>query len=119
MDDGVVKTRPLRPLEAIRAFGTMLGGSVVLAACSAGSVASVVRGLASLRRPSPLAGLEGWGTFSLLPVNPRRTRLISRGAIQPGLAAAAYGVLLEIPHFLMERRMLLGIKHRAERSHAL
>jgi hypothetical protein len=239
MDGGVVKTRPLRPLEALRAFGTMLGGSVALAAWSAGSVVAVVRALASLRRPSPLAllgtastalyafairrwhlqwgaepedengelpgdellakngmritravtinapvedvwpwlaqigqdrggfysyewlenlagckmknatsihpewqhrelgetvhlhpagglrvttfepgralGLEGWGTFSLLP-NAERTRLISRGAIQPGFAAATYGVLLEIPHFLMERRMLLGIKERAERS---
>jgi hypothetical protein len=30
----------------------------------------------------------------------------------------AYGVLMEIPHFLMERRMLLGIKERAEASRA-
>jgi hypothetical protein len=243
MEGSVVKTRPLRPLEAVRAFGTMLGGSVALAVCSAGSVIAVVRAFASLRRPSPLAllgtastglytfvirrwhlrwgaepedenrelpgdqllpkdgkritravtieapveevwpwvaqlgqdrggfysyewlenlagcemknadrihpewqhrelgetvrlhpagglrvavfepgralGLEGWGTFSLLPVNGGRTRLISRGAIQPGFASMAYGVLLEIPHFLMERRMLFGIKHRAERSRAL
>jgi hypothetical protein len=32
------------------------------------------------------------------------------------MGAVAYGLLLEIPHFLMERRMLLGIKQRAEAS---
>ena len=30
----------------------------------------------------------------------------------------AYGMLMEIAHFLMERRMLLGIKERAEASRA-
>ena len=29
--------------------------------------------------------------------------------------ARAYGLLIEIPHFVMERRMLLGIKERTER----
>jgi hypothetical protein len=61
-------------------------------------------------------GLEGWGTFALEPVGPHRTRLIARGGVPRGLAAGAYGVLMELPHFLMERRMLLGIKRRAERS---
>ena len=28
----------------------------------------------------------------------------------------AYGILLELPHFIMERKMLLGIKERAERA---
>jgi hypothetical protein len=28
----------------------------------------------------------------------------------------ACGLLMEIPHFLMERRMLLGIKQRSEAS---
>ena len=32
--------------------------------------------------------------------------------------AAGYAMLMEIPHFLMERRMLLGIKARAEGRHA-
>jgi hypothetical protein len=27
-----------------------------------------------------------------------------------------YTLLLEIPHFIMERKMLLGIKERAERA---
>jgi hypothetical protein len=29
--------------------------------------------------------------------------------------SVAYGVLLGLPHFVMERKMLLGIKERAER----
>ena len=238
MEGGLVKTRPLRPLEAVRAFGLMLGGSVALVAAAAVSIAAVTRAIISLRRPSPLAlvgtaatalyalvirpwhlrwgaepgdeqrelpgderlpqdgtrilhavtidapvervwpwlaqlgqdrggfysyewlenlagcemqnadrihpewqhrelgetvhlhpagglrvsvfepgralGLEGWGTFALEPAEPDRTRLIARGGVPRGLAAAAYGVLMELPHFLMERRMLLGIKRRAE-----
>jgi hypothetical protein len=44
--------------------------------------------------------------------------LIARGGVPSGLGAVAYGVLMEIPHFLMERRMLLGIKARAEGRYA-
>jgi hypothetical protein len=66
--------------------------------------------------PGRALGLEGWGTFVLEPLGGDRTRLIARGDVPSGVAAAAYGVLMEIPHFLMERRMLLGIKQRAEAS---
>jgi hypothetical protein len=45
-----------------------------------------------------------------------RTRLIARGRGRRGLASLAYALLLEIPHFIMERKMLLGIKERAERA---
>jgi uncharacterized protein YndB with AHSA1/START domain len=237
---GLVKTRPLRPLEAARAFGMMLGGSIALAASAAGSIAAVARAFLSLRRPPPVAllgtaatalyafvirrwhlrwgaepedekralpddeflpeggtqilhavtidapveevwpwlaqvgqdrggfysyewlenlagcemknadrihpewqhrelgeivhlhpagglkvsvfepgralGLDGWGTFALEPVGAGRTRLIARGGVPRGVTAAAYAMLMEIPHFLMERRMLLGIKQRAEAS---
>jgi hypothetical protein len=34
------------------------------------------------------------------------------------VSAATYAMLMEIPHFLMERQMLLGIKDRAEASRA-
>jgi hypothetical protein len=68
----------------------------------------------SVFEPGRALGLEGWGTFALEPLGNDRTRLIARGALPRGAAAVAYGVLMEIPHFLMERRMLLGIKHRAE-----
>jgi hypothetical protein len=242
MEGGVVKTRPLRPLEAARAFGMMLGGSIALAASAAGSIAAVARAVLSLRPPPPTAllgmaatalyalvirpwhlrwgaepedekrelpgdellprdgtqilhavtvkapvedvwpwlaqlgqdrggfysyewlenlagcemknadrihpewqhrelgetvhlhpagglrvtvfepgralGLEGWGTFALEPVGAGETRLIARGGVTRGVGAAAYAVLMEIPHFLMERRMLLGIKERAESGRA-
>jgi hypothetical protein len=58
--------------------------------------------------------LEGWGAFELEPAAGGRTRLIARNHATKGLAAILYAALLEIPHFLMERRMLLGIKARAE-----
>ncbi len=45
-----------------------------------------------------------------------RTRLLARGRSPRGIASIAYSLLLEIPHFVMERKMLLGIKERAERA---
>jgi hypothetical protein len=236
----VVKTRSIGPLETLRAFGMMLGGSIALMAAAAVSVGAVARAALSRRRPSPLAllgtvatalyalvirpwqlrwgsergeqqlalpgdellpeggtqilhavtidapvddvwpwvaqlgqdrggfysyewlenlagcemrnadrvhaewqqrqlgevvhlhpagglrvsvfepgralGLEGWGTFAVEPLGAHRTRLIARGAVPPGVAGVSYALLMEIPHFLMERRMLLGIKERAERA---
>ncbi len=70
----------------------------------------------SVFEPGRGLGLEGWGTFALEPLGSDRTRLIARGCIPSGVSAAAYGILMEIPHFMMERRMLLGIKQRAEAS---
>jgi hypothetical protein len=35
--------------------------------------------------------------------------------VEHGLQAALYTLFLEIPHFVMQRKMLLGIKERAER----
>ena len=70
----------------------------------------------SVFEPGRALGLEGWGTFTLEPVGAGRTRLIARGGVPRGVTAAAYAMLMEIPHFLMERRMLLGIKQRAEAS---
>ena len=240
MEGGLVKTRPLRPLEAARAFGMMLGGSIALAGAAAASTVAVARAVVCRRRPSPLAlfgtaatvlyalvirpwhlrwgaepedeehelpgdellpeggtqilhavtidapieavwpwlaqlgqdrggfysyewlenlagcemqnadrvhvecqhrelgetvhlhpagglrvgvfepgralGLQGWGTFALEPLGRARTRLIARGGVPRGVGALTYGLLMELPHFLMERRMLLGIKERAEAS---
>lgn len=58
--------------------------------------------------------LEGWGAFVLEPVDSRRTRLITRSRVRRGWSAVMYRLLLEIPHFVMQRKMLLGIKERAE-----
>ena len=64
--------------------------------------------------PGRAYGLEGWGVWVLEPEPPGRTRLLARGHGSRGAAQLAYAALLEIPHFLMERKMLLGIKARAE-----
>jgi hypothetical protein len=59
-------------------------------------------------------GLKGWGTFVLEPLDGQRTRLLVRGHRKPGLAGLYNVTLMQIPHFLMQRRMLLGIKRHAE-----
>ena len=60
--------------------------------------------------------MEGWGSFSVEPLGEGRSRVIIRGSGDMGpIWALYYVLLLELPHFLMERRMLLGIKERVER----
>jgi hypothetical protein len=57
--------------------------------------------------------------FVLEPDRPGHTRLIQRFRMggRPGwLLGAGYTLLVEIPHFVMERRMLVGIRERAERA---
>jgi hypothetical protein len=67
--------------------------------------------------PGHVLALEHWGAFVLEPYGAERTRLIARGRTPRGPASIAAALLLEIPHFVMERKMLLGIKRRAERTH--
>jgi hypothetical protein len=62
--------------------------------------------------------LEGWGAFFLERIDERRTRLIVRGRTPRGWTALATALLWELPHFVMERKMLLGIKERAEHAWA-
>jgi hypothetical protein len=64
--------------------------------------------------PNRSYAFEGW-YFALEPRD-GRTRLFARGRYRRGLASVAYALLLELPHFVMERKMLLGIKERAERA---
>lgn len=66
--------------------------------------------------PNRALVMDGWGAFVIEPINGCRTRLISRSRVPHGWAALAYALLLEIPHFVMQRKMLLGIKERAERA---
>lgn len=64
--------------------------------------------------------LEGWGAFVVVPIDSGSSRLIvrTRGEGRPSLAGTALAPLglfvFEPAHFLMQRRMLLGIKERAE-----
>jgi hypothetical protein len=77
-----------------------------------------LRGLPVARfEPGRTLVLEGWGAFVLEPHGPDCTRLIARGRVPRGLGALTTALLLEIPHFVMERKMLLGIKERAECAH--
>jgi hypothetical protein len=66
--------------------------------------------------PNRALALAGGWTFALEPLGDARTRLFARGHSSHGLGARLYALLLELPHFLMERKMLLGIKARAERA---
>jgi hypothetical protein len=59
--------------------------------------------------------LERW-YLALEPDGPARTRLYARSRTPRGAATAGYVLLFELPHFLMERKMLLGIKQRAEHA---
>lgn len=70
----------------------------------------------ALFEPNRALALKGWGAFVLEPLDPRHTRLIARGHRKPGVAGLWDLLLIEVPHFLMERKMLLGIKTRAERA---
>ena len=81
MQGGLVKTRPLRPLEAARAFGMMLGGSIALAASAAGSIAAVARAFLSLRRPPPVA-LPGTAATALYAFVIRPAGLAPTGLIE-------------------------------------
>jgi hypothetical protein len=64
--------------------------------------------------PPRLYALEGAWYFVLEPEN-GSTRLIAR-AIREGYFRLPMLLLLEIPQFLMERGMMLGMKDRAERD---
>ena len=62
--------------------------------------------------------LEHWGAFVLEPVGSTHTRFIIRSSIggpdTPAWGAGLTFALFELPHFIMERKMMLTIKARAE-----
>jgi hypothetical protein len=70
--------------------------------------------------PGEVIVLENWGAFVLRSVGPTSTRLIVRtrggGESRPtDVVLAPFGLLVFEPvHFVMQRRMLLTIKQRAE-----
>jgi hypothetical protein len=68
--------------------------------------------------PSRALVLHQWGAFVLVPAPDGRTRLLVRSTVSdrhiPVLVAGVNFVAFELPHFIMQRRMLLGIKARAE-----
>jgi hypothetical protein len=66
--------------------------------------------------PGRVLALEGGWCFVLAPLDAHTTRLYARSRVGRGPGALAYGLFVELPHFVMERAMLLGIKRRAERA---
>jgi hypothetical protein len=58
--------------------------------------------------------IDGWGSYAVRPIDDQTSRLIARARQPRGLASLLYLLTVEIPHFVMERKMLLGIKERAE-----
>jgi hypothetical protein len=62
--------------------------------------------------------LEGWGAFVLVPTADGKTRFIIRTTISnervPVWAATLNVMAFQVPHFIMERRMMLQIKELAE-----
>jgi hypothetical protein len=61
-------------------------------------------------------GFQWVWQFGLYPINDARTRLVSRNAVRvPGTAGSwLFMRVIEPTAFLMTRRMLVGLKHRAE-----
>lgn len=60
--------------------------------------------------------IKGWGAYVIEPVDATTCRLIARSHVDRTPAAVAYLVAMELSHAIMERKMLLGIKERAERA---
>lgn len=68
--------------------------------------------------PGHVLVLRGWGAFVVEPLDATHSRVILRSRTPGGWIAVFHVLLIEVPHFLMERKMLLGIKRRAERAYA-
>ena len=80
-----------------------------------GRVADLTRWKVLALDPGRALVLEGWGAFVLEPLGPRTTRLIVRSRGPSAWGRLSHYLFWEPAHFVMERRMLLGIKARAER----
>jgi PAS domain S-box-containing protein len=62
-----------------------------------------------------MGGFDWVWQFGLYPVDEKRTRLVSRSRVRTQTAVARLATYaIEPAGFLMTRRMLLGLKHRAE-----
>jgi hypothetical protein len=70
--------------------------------------------------PGRLLYLENWGAFALVRTGPASTRMYIRTQGDAAQASLWWSpvelFVFEPAHFIMQRKMLLGIKERAERS---
>jgi hypothetical protein len=67
--------------------------------------------------PGRSYALQGW-YFALEPLPGDRTRLLARSRIPRGLPSVAYAAFIELPHIVMERKMLRNLKRLVESAHA-
>lgn len=71
-------------------------------------------------KPGRAVVLEGWGSFVLVPVTDSTTRFLirTRGDGRPNLIGMLLGpvsvFVFEPAHFIMQRKMMFGIRDRAE-----
>jgi hypothetical protein len=78
------------------------------------TAASLSAGLERLRfDPGRALALERW-YLALDADGAARTRLYARSRTPRGAATVGYVLLFELPHFVMERKILLGIEQRVE-----
>jgi hypothetical protein len=68
--------------------------------------------------PNEALAMDGGWNLALKSIDPGTSRLYARSRQRMNAAGAFYIALIELPHFIMERRMLLGIKQRAELARA-
>lgn len=72
--------------------------------------------------PNHALVLRYWGAFVLEPAANGGTRFLIRSTISnpeiPVWAASVNFIAFELPHFIMQRRMMLSIKELAERQAA-
>jgi hypothetical protein len=80
-----------------------------------GRVTDVTRWKVLAIEPYRALVLQGWGAFVLEPLGERATRLIVRSRGPGAWGRLSHYLFWEPAHFVMERRMLVGIKERAER----
>ncbi len=60
--------------------------------------------------------IANWGAYVIEPIDDGRCRLLARSHADRDAGGAAYLLAIELPHAIMERRMMLGLKERAERA---
>ena len=118
---GIRNVREVRP-----EWQTLKAGDVVRAAQTGylGGMLGERPGWAVLElAPEKLLVLEKWGTFALQPAADAQTRLIIRSTMGrrtgPAWASAANFFAFQLPHFIMQRRMMLTIKALAEERYAV
>jgi hypothetical protein len=68
--------------------------------------------------PTQALAMDGGWNLALKPIDAGTSRLYARSRQRRNAAGAFYVALIELPHFIMERKMLLGIKQRAELARA-